>query len=312
MMRPRISRGGRRVGPPPAVALTAISLLLTLVLAACGGTASQPSNQAAAAASAAAEPQSNPQGGGQPSSVPFADLAERKIVKTGEITLEVQSVAAAVGEVRATAVALGGYVGDSRAGAADDPATLTLRIPAERFEDALARLRDMDGEVRAEATGEVDATSSIVDLEARIRNLEASERQYRALVDRAAKVEEILSVQSRLDDVRGQIEQHRAQLAQLNGLAALSTLTVTLVPVSRPIQVAAEGWDPGATLDAAVATLVGVGQGVTDLLIWLAIVVLPLVLVTGVVLVLALRFGSPIRRRLATAPVAEDQPPGPG
>lgn len=316
MMRPRISRGGPRVGPPPAVALTAISLLLTVVLAACG-TGAAPSGAGAPQAEApgASSAQEPGQGGNgqQPgqSSVPFADLAERKIIKTGEITLEVARVGPAVGEVRALAVAIGGYVGDSRAGDEDDSATLTLRFAAERFEEALERLRAMEGEVRAEATGEVDATSSIVDLEARIRNLEASERQYRALVDRAQQVEEILQVQSRLDDVRGQIEQHQAQLEQLRGLAALSTLTVTLVPVSRPIEVAAEGWDPGATLNAAVATLVGMGQGVTDLLIWLAIVVLPLVLVTGAALLLALRFGPVLRRRLATAPIGEEQPPGP-
>lgn len=309
MMRPRISQGGRRVGPPPAVALTAISLLLTLVLVACGSTASQATGGGAAASAGASS--GNQGGGGQPDPAPFADLAERKIIKTGEITLEVESVGAAVGEVRAMAVVVGGYVGDSRAGNEDDPATLTLRIPAERFENALERLRAMDGEVRAEATGEVDVTSSIVDLEARIRNLEASERQYRTLVERAQQVDEILQVQSRLDDVRGQIEQHKAQLEQFNGLAALSTLTVTLVPVTRPIEVAAEGWDPGATFDAAIATLVGLGQGVTDLLIWLGIVVLPLVLLTGLVLLLALRLGPPIRRRLA-APVGEERPPAPG
>ncbi len=314
MMRPRISRGGRRIGPPPAVALAATSLLLSLVLAACGSTASSAGGGegGGAAASAAAQPSSNQQGGNQPGSAPFADLAERKIIKTGEITLEVERIGPAVGEVRAMAVVLGGYVGDSRAGDEDDPATLTLRVPADRFEEALSRLREMDGEVRAEATGEADATSSIVDLEARIHNLEASERQYRALVDRAEQVEEILSVQSRLDDVRGQIEQHQAQLEQLNGLAALSTLTVTLVPVSRPIEVAAEGWDPSATLNAAVATLVGVGQAVTDLLIWLAIVILPLALVTGVAVLLALRFGPPLRRRLATTPVGDERPPAPG
>jgi len=317
MMRPRISRRGRRVGPPPAVALTAAALLLVLVTAACGaGSAGAPAPQGGggAAASAAAQP-SNQQGGNPGSgqgSVPFADLAERKIIKTGEITLEVGSVGPAVGEVRAMAVALGGYVGDSHAGGEDDAATLTLRVPADRFEEALERLRAMDGEVRSEATGEVDVTSSIVDLEARIRNLEASERQYRALVQRAQQVDEILSVQSRLDDVRGQIEQHQAQLEQLNGLAALSTLTVTLMPATRPIEVAAEGWDPGATLNKAVATLVGVGQGATDLLIWLLVVVLPMLLVVGVAVLLAARLAPTLRRRLATLPAGEERPPGSG
>jgi hypothetical protein len=167
----------------------------------------------------------------------------------------------------------------------------------------------MDGDVRAEATSEQDVTSSIVDLDARIENLEASEAQYRLLVERAKKVQDILSVQSRLDDVRGQIEQLKAQLEQLSGLAALSTLTVTLAPASTPVEDASEGWDPGATFDEALAALVGLGQGTSDLLIWLAIVGLPIGLVGAVVLVLAWRLTPAIRRRApiaAAAPGAEE------
>jgi hypothetical protein len=284
--------------------------LLLLILAACGsGSAALPAEPRNGATGDGAAPQaaSDERGGEiQPSGAPFADLAERKIVKTGEITLEVDNVGAAVGEVRAMAVAVGGYVGGSNAGAEDERATLTLRIPADRFEEALGRLRDMDGHLRAEATSEQDVTSSIVDLEARIRNLEASEAQYRLLVERAQRVRDILSVQSRLDDVRGQIEQLKAQLEQLSGLAALSTLTVTLVPASTPVEDASEGWDPGATFDKALAALVGVGQEISDLLIWLAVVGLPIGLVGAVGLLLAWRLMPAIRRRASAAPSAEE------
>jgi archaellum component FlaC len=279
--------------------------VLLLILAACGsaGSSGAPADQAYSGGNEQKPPAVPDQReeGGQPSSAPFADLAERKIVKTGEITLQVDNIGTAVGEVRAMAVALGGYVGGSNAGADDERATLTLRIPADRFEEALGRVRDMDGDVRAEATSEQDVTSSIVDLEARIDNLEASEAQYRLLVERAQKVRDILSVQSRLDDVRGQIEQLKAQLEQLSGLAALSTLTVTLAPASTPVEDASEGWDPGATFDEALAALVGVGQGTSDLLIWLAIVALPIALMGGVVLVLAWRLTPAIRRRVPVA-----------
>jgi hypothetical protein len=289
-----------------AMAATAV---LLLILAACGsGNAALSAAQDNGAGDEAVPPAAPDDRGGesQASGAPFADLAARMIVKTGEITLEVDNVGAAVGEVRAMAVAVGGYVGGSSAGAEDDAANLTLRIPADRFEDALGRLRAMDGDVRAEATSEQDVTSSIVDLEARIRNLEASEAQYRTLVERAQKVDDILAVQSRLDDVRGQIEQLKAQLEQLSGLAALSTLTVTLVPASTPVEDASEGWDPGATFDKALAALVGVGQGISDLLIWLAVVGLPIGLVGAIGLLVAWRLAPAIRRRAPVAPGAEE------
>lgn len=287
--------------------LTVLSALV-LGLAACG----QAAAPAASAGDAAGEPIDEPvasaggnQGKGQldgdSGGTPLADLAERKIVKTGELTLQVPSVSAAVGELRAVALQLDGYVSDSRTGGEHDPATVTLRIPAERFDEALSRLRGMAGEVRVEATKDEDVTSSIVDLEARIRNLQASEEQYRVLLGRAQKIDDILAVQSRLDEVRGQIEQLSAQLKQLNGLATLSTITVTLLPASTPVEDAAQGWDPGSTLGNAVAALVSAGQALADVGIWLLIVGLPILLVLAVVAWLALRF-RPLARRLAGSP----------
>ncbi|HKO34640.1 MAG TPA: DUF4349 domain-containing protein, partial [Candidatus Limnocylindria bacterium] len=244
--------------------------------------------------------------GEAPGELPLADLAERKIIKTGEITVEVPAVGAAVGELRAMALSLDGYVSDSRTGGEDDAATVTLRVPAERFDEALDRLHAMDGEVRVEATRDEDVTASVVDLEARIRNLHASEAQYRLLVQRAEKIDDVLAVQSRLDEVRGQIEQLTAQLTQLNGLAAMSTLTVTLVPASTPVEDAAEAWDAGSTFGNAVAALVSAGQAVADAAIWLLIVGLPILVIVAVVVWLAMRL-RPLAGRLAKPAPAVDE-----
>jgi hypothetical protein len=147
-------------------------------------------------------------------------------------------------------------------------------------------------------------TSSIVDLEARIANLEASELQYRALVERAQAIEDILAVQTRLDSVRGEIEQLSAQLEQLSGLAGMSTLTVTLTPSPTPVVEQATGdWDPGTTFENAVAALVGFGQGATDVLIWLGIVGLPLLAGVGIVALVVGRVIPIARRRLPAPPV---------
>lgn len=299
-MKIRISRPMQR-----PLMLFAIGLLVT-VLAACGAGA-QFANVGdnlegggdrgeAAAPSSAPAPAGEGGGGGQQDA--YQALADRKIIKTGEVTLEVTSVATAVGQLRAMALELDGYVGDSSAGGAEDAATLTLRIPADRFDAAIERLHAMDATLRAEATKEQDVTGSLVDLQARIRNLEASEQQYRLLVERAEKIEDILSVQSRLDDVRGQIEQLKAQLEQLSGLASLATLTVTLVPASTPVADATEGWDPGATFNQALAALVGAGQGLANVLIWLAIVGLPILVVVGVVALVVTRLTPAWRRRV--------------
>jgi hypothetical protein len=307
----------------PAGRLAAIPILATvLLLAACGqqaGVASEehgfvPGEAAASAGTGggdgAARDESNggeaPQGA-VPEPEGNAAPIEQRIVKTGEVSVEVADVPEAVGRVRAFTLELGGYVGGSQAGSRDDVATLTLRVPAARFDDVLARLRDLDGEVVAEATRESDVTRQIVDLEARITNLEASEATYRVLLERAERIEDILTVQSRLDGVRGEIEQLEAQLQDIEGDADLSTLSVSLLPVAEPVAETTEGWDPGAQASAALATLVGIGQGLLGVAIWIGIVWLPAMLVLGAVLLVAYRAVLEVRRRMpAPLPVRRD------
>jgi hypothetical protein len=263
-----------------------------------------------AASEAAGEPGSDAatgdEGGGPPAEEGFAAPIEQRIIKTGEVSVEVTDVDAAVGRVRALALELGGYVGGSQAGSSDESATLTLRVPAAAFDEALEGLRGLEGEVVAEATRESDVTRQIIDLEARIANLEASEASYRALVERAERVEDILAVQSRLDQVRGEIEQLNAQLQDIEGDADLSTLTVTLIPAAEPVADVAETWDAGEQVSSAVASLVGIGQGLVSALIWFGIVWLPVLLVLALLVLLALRAVLEVRRRMpvaATAPV---------
>lgn len=293
-------------------------VVLGLLLVACGsqaafqdvgsnleadrGAAEADGGAAEPAASAAREEAQGALGSGDGEAPPLAAPIEQRIIKTGEVTLEVTNVGEALGIVRAMAVELGGYVGGSQAGTLDDRATLTIRIPAASFEDALARLQGMDAELVAEATREQDVTGQVVDLGARIDNLEASEASYRELVARAERVEDILAVQSRLDQVRGEIEQLTAQLESLEGQAALSTLTVTLVPRATPVATTTAAWDPAAQLDRAIASLVGIGQGLLDGLIWFAVVWLPILLVLAVIGLVALRGVLEVRRRMPVSP----------
>jgi hypothetical protein len=277
--------------------------VLALAISACGSGAEIFANVGDNLQGGNPAPGDDAGGGGGGDGEQPASLADRRIIKTGEITVEVTNVAAAVGRVRALALELDGYVGNSQSGAFGEGAALTLRIPADRFDDALARVRALDGDVLFEATREEDVTSAIVDLEARLKNLQASEVQYRALLTQAVKIEDILSVQTRLDDVRGQIEQLQAQDKELTGLADLATLTVSLVPGA--VQQASGNWDPGKTVTDAYAALVGVGQSVANGAIWFAIVWLPALVVLAIVVLLVMRFVPGLRPRRGGGPEPE-------
>ena len=248
-------------------------------------------------------------GGGPAGGEGNAAPIEQRIIKTGEVTVEVADVPATVGRVRALALELGGYVGGSQAGSGDQGATLTLRVPAARFDEMLGRLHDLDGEVVAEATRESDVTRQVIDLGARISNLEASEASYRVLLERAERIEDVLTVQSRLDGVRGEIEQLEAQLQEIEGDADLSTLTVSLIPANEPVVEQAEAWSAGSEVQGALAALVGIGQGLLNVAIWFGIVWLPVLLVLSILALLALRAVFEVRRRL---PLASEPAPARG
>ena len=297
------SRSTRR-----AWTILAALITLGLIVTACagGGPAAAPDERAAVGVADPAAPPGEGDagaGGGAVAEDGGGDFAagpavEARIIKVGDIAIEVEDVQDGLRAVRSLATELGGYVGSSQASDSESGATLTLRIPADRFEDALARVREF-GELLNESTHEQDVTSAVIDLEARIENLRASEETYRQLLARAQTIEEILAVQTRLDEVRGEIEVLEGEAAYLNEQADLSTLTVSLVPT--PLESTAEEWNPGQTVGQAVAALLVVGQGLVTVVIWSAIVLLPLLAVLGLIVLVVLRALEVFRRRQPAA-----------
>lgn len=229
--------------------------------------------------------------------------ADRSIIRTGEITVEVDDVPEMAGEVRALALELDGFISNSLQGEVEDSATLTMRIPADRFEDALAAIHDLGGEVKAEATREEDVTAVVIDMEARLENLRAAEEQYRDLLDRATEVEDVLAIQNQLFAVRGEIESMQAQLDYYTDQVALATLTVTIIPVPEPVQAATEDFDPAAIVKEAVASLVSFGQWLVGAGIWLMIVGVPALIVFGIVAFVAWKLFRRVR------PASPPKPP---
>ena len=188
---------------------------------------------------------------------------DAKIIRTGSIDLQVSDVPKALRAARDGIVALGGYVGASNtANDGDQPsAEITYRIPADRWEDALDLLRGLNGlttKVVTEHTEAVEVTGQVVDLQARITNLQASEVALQGIAERATKISDVLEVQAQLTDVRGQIEELTAQLKDLNDRAGYATLTARFSVPIVATTVAAKGWDPGAVVDEAAASLISI------------------------------------------------------
>ena len=268
-----------------------------------GGGAPQPSAAASAAPAA-------PDSGTPPDEVGNL-VDDARIVRTGEIEVEVTDVAAALTSARDAIRAMGGYIGASETQTIDDSpvARITYRVPVDRWEDALDLLRGIAGDstkVLNERTQAVEVTGAVVDLEARIRNLRSSEVALQEISSTATRVSDVLEVQAQLTAVRGQIEQLTAQLTQLEDQAAYATLTASFSTPVVAVQVAAERWEPARIVDEATASLVDILQALTTAGIWFAIVWLPLLLVIGIIVFVVVavlrRFGVLGPRRRGDVP----------
>ena len=257
-----LSFGSRR----RAAALLA-TFAMSLVLAACaGGVSSGPGGKfdeqrdgADVAPGGTAGPAPHPAdgeapggGNGDGTGVNALDRPDLLIIKTGSIVIQVAGIDASVEAATKAIVALGGYASASERSGEDDDAyaSVTYRVPADRWDEALAAIRGLGSKVLDERTGTQDVTGEVVDLAARIRNLQATEAAFQEIMTRATEIKDVLAVQAELTQVRGEIERLTAQKTRLEEQAALSTLSVTFSLKPNPILTSQERFDPAAETEA--------------------------------------------------------------
>ena len=195
-------------------------------------------------------------------------VSERRVISTGFMSLEVDDVPAAAGQVRIAAEALGGFVESSTVSGDDEDAfaEVTIRVPQEVFPEALDRVRRI-GEVRSEDLRAQDVTEQFIDLNARLRSALRTEGSLLDLLDRAADVEDVISIERELSRVRTDIERLQGQLNFLERRVSLSTLTVSLFTPSamRTEPPSADSWIEVDDIQRAIAAIEGVAASLDGL-----------------------------------------------
>jgi Domain of unknown function (DUF4349) len=172
-------------------------------------------------------------------------------VRNATLDLNVENVAAAVQQVEDAAGAAGGFVSSSNVFVSNtdntgdsvertQTASVTIRVPADAYSSVMSQLRGIAKETVSETSDASEVTEEYTDLQARLRNLEATEARYLELLARAVTIDEILTVQDRLNAVRLEIEQVTGRINVLNNLTDFATITVRL---SLPPAIAEAGGD---------------------------------------------------------------------
>lgn len=170
------------------------------------------------------------QGDQWPSALAF-DPSSRLIIRSGQASIEVDSLERSIVELRRVVQRAGGFVADASVQSGRNQlrtATLQLKVPASRFDDLTEWLEPL-GRLQFVTVGAQDVSEEFVDLTARVANgRRLEERLIELLRTRTGKLQEVLSVERELARVREEIERMEGRMRFLKANAQLSTLSVSL------------------------------------------------------------------------------------
>ena len=146
-----------------------------------------------------------------------------QIIYNATLGLRVDRVGVVQEKAEAVVESFGGYVGDS------SPGRMQVRVPADRFEEALDQLASL-GSVTQRVVKAEEASERVVDLESRLKSLHALRDRLIEMVDKAENMKHALEIQKELARVIDQIELINGRLRLTKQQIAYATIDLTISP----------------------------------------------------------------------------------
>lgn len=205
----------------------------------------------------------------------------RMIVRSAQMRIVVGDTTKTVDAVTKAVEAMGGFVSGSNIWREGEllRATLTLRVPSDKLTSVLTSIRGLARRVDTETIASQDVSQEYVDLGSHVRNLEATETELRELLivarKNSRKAADVLEVHEQLTMIRGQIEQAKGRMRYLSEVAAMSSVSLEVVPDAIAQPVVEPGWQPLVVARDAMRALVGLLQSAATAAIWLLVYVVP-------------------------------------
>lgn len=280
--------------------LITLAVLCALVFAACGGPTTQPSYAALSTAAPAATESPVEQG-----------VTDRLIIKNADLSIVVDDPASTVSAITQLAEGSGGFVVSVNTyqttldGQRAQQAQMVVRVPSAKLNEVLSQIRALAVEVQRENISGQDVTADYVDLQSRLNNLEVKEDQLQAIMERATDTEDVLKVYNELSKTREEIEVIKGQMKYYEQAAAMSAVSLDIIPnaASQPVEVG--GWHPEGVAKDSIELLVRIWQTLIDFLIGFTIVCGPFIVLLGVPGLLFVRWAR--KRRQNIQPAAKEE-----
>jgi len=169
-----------------------------------------------------------------------------------------------------------------------DIVTMTVRVPADKFNDTLADIRNVSSRILLETIKGQDVTEEFIDIEAQLKAKKALEAQFMEIMRRAHTIGDALDVQSQLAEVRGDIERIEGRKRFLENQSAMSTIKVRLQ--TGKVIIAASSVGFGDRLAKSFAAGAEVAMGFVLGLVTFIVAALPFALFVGLPVFVILRY----------------------
>jgi len=246
-----------------------------------------------------------------------AASTERLVIKNGSLSMAVDDPLISRDNIARMAEAMGGFVVSADMyqqtlsnGIQVPQVSMTIRVPSERLDEALTTIKaETDQPIINENLNSQDVTAEYTDLNSRLINLQAAEKQLQEIMDDANRTEDVLAVYSQLVSVREQIELIKGQMKYYEQSADLSAISIQLIAnaAMQPISIA--GWQPGGVAKQALQSLIHALQSLANFAIRFLILYLPVLLIIFVPIALIIwGISSLVKRRRKSKKVPSTEP----
>ena len=214
------------------------------------------------------------------------------VMMTANLSIAVDDPSVTLTDVQKLARDMGGFTVSSNLyktqafnGSEVFQAQVTIRVPAQRLDEAMDKIKAMTGDAQKYTLNEnvygQDVTKEYTDLQSRLRNLEEADAKLTEFYENAANTEEALSIYTQKMQVTEQIEVIKGQIKYYDESVSTSAITIEISSKQSIATLTVAGWKPSGVAKDALEALVKFGKGLVNFLIWFGLYILPIVLVIG-------------------------------
>jgi archaellum component FlaC len=219
-----------------------------------------------------------------------ASAPDQLVIQNASLSILVRDPAKDQDAIAAMAKELGGYVVTSNlykylgeSGIEYPEATITIRVPAGKLDETLARIKamveDANLDILSENRSGQNVTKEYTDLKSRLTNLEQAEAQLREIMASATKTEDVLAVFNQLTQIREQIEVIKGQMKYYEESAAMSAVDIRIKSKESVAPLTVAGWQPQGVARDALQALIDALKFIVNLLIWIIIFLIPILII---------------------------------